>query len=326
MPSIAKWDVNNVILLHYPSWSQQLANDFTAAILAIAPDTDLAITTSNPLTVHRLPLPLFSVNPDCPQRWATPLPLKLASRTGRSPQALAQELIAFLTEYWQANQTPLLSPEVNLLPNGWLCLQWSEAAIATELQAALGRSLTGLDSGLTQGATGLSVASGVSPDPVVFQLQYAHARCCSLLRLAQAAKLITLSSTAIPQAQWLSPDPIPWGNLWRNSASSALLNLLHGLLTFPQPLAFQKQLWGQGFLPQTTTSLLQPHGSAIWRQQAQDWSTLFLRFYRQHQCLVPPKGDRRDLCQTWLGLVWLTRPILAWILQTGLQASAPPEL
>lgn len=46
----------------------------------------------------------------------------------------------------------------------------------------------------------------------LFPIQYAHARCCSLLRLANERNLIEIRDLSFSQSigQWLEPIPIPW--------------------------------------------------------------------------------------------------------------------
>lgn len=84
---------------------------------------------------------------------------------------------------------------IQVVPPGWLDFQLSDRTLATWLQ-----SLLPLPS--------LSTSSLLPTSH--FSLQYTHARCCSLLRLAHREGLIHLSD--LDQRQLTAPNPIPWIN------------------------------------------------------------------------------------------------------------------
>ncbi|MGB8698681.1 MAG: DALR anticodon-binding domain-containing protein [Thermosynechococcaceae cyanobacterium] len=298
------------LVIRYPALTQWWADRLAGAIATCTPysiDPNQAIA-----------LPPFSWNTHQWDVLASPLPLRLARTWGRSPQAVGDSLIEALTD---TGAKQALQPHLWMHPEGWLYAQFPGAAWATWLQILMA-SIPRLDR-----VDVPAITSGISTHPTLFQAQYAHARSCSLLRLAQQERLIRLSEADSPRANWIWPHPVPWqtpaGHLY--AQTEAEQQLLNALMQFPQSLSAQKTLYGHPHAPlsQPCTQLTRPLSETTLQRQAQHWSALFLSLYSQCRMF----GDTApELAQSRLALVFLTRRILAFILQTLLQMEAPTAL
>jgi hypothetical protein len=101
-----------------------------------------------------------------------------------SPQEIGTALIAQIS---QQTESPWLVPNLSLHPGGWLYAHFSALELSKWLQSLL------LATPFQTDIESLTITAGVSSDPVIFQLQYAYTRCCSLLRLAHQENLIRLT-------------------------------------------------------------------------------------------------------------------------------------
>lgn len=148
----------------------------------------------------------------------------------------------------------------------------------------------------------------------LFAAQYAHARCCSLLQMAQREKLITLkelpetsSAVFLP----IAPSPIPWLNdqklRYFHPAERALISqLLTTLDDF--------------YFPGTSRQL------KIWEKAALNLSQIFQTFYSCCRIWGEVKMQTLELSQARLGLVMATQISLRLLLQDKLGVPAPVEL
>ncbi|MEH2267831.1 MAG: glutamate acetyltransferase, partial [Nostoc sp.] len=118
---------------------------------------------------------------------------------------------------------------IQIVPPGWIHFELTHSTLATWLQSLAVGSLGGLgtgDWGLgtggdegTRGQGGLlkPMPNAQCPMPnAQFAVQYAHARCCSLVLLAHREGLIKLREP-VPKTSptfWdvISPNPLPWLN------------------------------------------------------------------------------------------------------------------
>ncbi|MGB3240168.1 MAG: hypothetical protein WBB29_17890 [Geitlerinemataceae cyanobacterium] len=115
--------------------------------------------------------------------------LQLAPQLAQSPLQLARDIAAQLPE--TSDFAVLVSPP------GWIDCQLTDVGLAKWLQHWIGKSID------------LPPHLQVPPPEDRFPVQYARARCCTLLRLADAEGLIVLKSSPI-EIEIISPDPIPW--------------------------------------------------------------------------------------------------------------------
>lgn len=145
-----------------------------------------------------------------------------------------------------------------------------------------------------------------------FTLQYAHARCCSLLRLAHESGLIQLQTTQpdTPHWQLVQPDPIPWLN--GNSLQLIAAAEQHLLIEIVATL-------------DTLFSESQASEPNIYWHLGDRLSQAFQSFYRACRVLGEVKANSPELAQSRLGLVLITQTCLRLILHR-LNLSAPLSL
>ncbi len=142
----------------------------------------------------------------------------------------------------------------------------------------------------------------------LFAVQYAHARCCSLIRLAEQEKLIQLNK---PFGRVISPNPIPWLN------SDRKLRLEHSA---------SRRLISE--LVQVVDDLKCPDeaGSVNWEKAAINLSQAFETFWCNCRIWGEVKITSPELSQARLGLVIATGSVLKFLLEEKLGIFALLEL
>ena len=200
---------------------------------------------------------------------------------------------------------------VQVVPPGWIYLELTESYLAAWLQH------------LTQAPPELEpreLERKSNPKSKIelslFAVQYAHARCCSLLQLAHREELISLKLTdsAHSSALWLAVTPLPI--LWLNGEQK--LCLCHsgewGLIN---------QLWAildELYCPNPSR---QPPN---WHKAALSLSQAFQTFYSYCRIWGEVKSQNLPLAQARLGLVLITQSVLRLLLESKLGVVAPSEV
>lgn len=194
-------------------------------------------------------------------------------------------------------QTPpelLLNFQVAVVAPGWIDFRLTNTSLAVWLQ-----NLTNADSGL--------VDSHLEPRHC-FSVQYAHARCCSILNLAAQQGLIVLKA-----GQVIEPYPIPWlDHEFLGATGLVKLRFEHQselqlIDRFWEILAWDN--WDESRKLQEAIAL------------AQDFET----FYKHCRIWGAVKTETPQLAQARLGLVAVTRQLLR-SQQNALGIPAPGEL
>ncbi|WP_233718532.1 DALR anticodon-binding domain-containing protein [Nostoc mirabile] len=151
--------------------------------------------------------------------------------------------------------------------------------------------------------------------PNLFTVQYAHARCCSLVLLAHREGLIKLREP-VPNtspAFWsvISPNPIPWLNC-------------DGTLRLNHP--DERRLIGE--LIQVVDNIECPDvsGSVKWEKVALSLSQAFEKFWCNCRIWGEVKITSPELAQARLGLLMATQSVLRFVLEENLGVFAPLEL
>ena len=303
--------------MHYLSPTQWLTDRLNIAVARLSECSKAGNlqTIAPPLVVDPKELGLI----------ATPLPLKLI-RSGRgdsaanvidAAQAIGADLIAQLNQPLQQNQQTWSAPQYSMHSNGWLCAQFSVEALAHWLQTLL--SIQPFLQAPAQSV--LTKASGYSTDPLQFELQYAHARCCSLLRLGEQAQLIRLEEID-GYLHLTQPDPLPWNSSQGlRLPTSAERQLVSALMEFPTSLSKPIRYAMSHHPIGTQTWVTWPLEDRIFQRHVQ-WSQLFESFYRECR-IIGIQADSRELAQTRLGLVLLLKNVLKFWLQSALNLEAP---
>lgn len=214
------------------------------------------------------------------------------------------------------------------MPNGMIALRVSDAGLAWWLDF-LGKGDGLWGDRLLLPALELPFLEGRSPDlrqaeptapqlslnaKKIFAAQAAHARCCSLLRLADQEGLVRLATSSAETGRnpWAIayPDPIPWMQdsqiLWLTHPSERRL-ITQLLITFeilcPQPPSVLQVLRSADEIAQT-----------------------FQQFYADCRIFGEVNTHTPELAQARLGLVGITRLVLHRLLGDGLNIVAPIEL
>ena len=236
--------------------------------------------------------------------YVSAIALKLAKTWQQTPQAIAAQLAETLE--------PLCGPDfsVKVAPAGIIELELTDAGLAFWLQR------------LAQ--TNLPVPESTILSPVVcadrlFPIQYSHARCCSLLRMAHRDRIISIAGPDIATAPQIwslaAPNPIPWID------NGDRLRLVH-----PAERTLISQLL-------TVLDNLYPIFEVKNREKpinyfklANSLSEAFQIFYSQCRIWGEVKIEQPKLAQARLGLILATQSLLRFILENWLNAIAPLEL
>ena len=152
----------------------------------------------------------------------------------------------------------------------------------------------------------------VLPTAAIFEVQYAHARCCSLLRLAHSEGLITLDRLDAPPLVWrvISPPSVPW------LTSTAQLCLNHPA---------DRQLLGHLVEASACLSDEAPCRRRRSLRSAQAIAQAMQVFHRVHP-LWRKTGIEPNLVVSQLGLLLATQRILYSLLADGLDLYPVVEL
>jgi arginyl-tRNA synthetase len=183
--------------------------------------------TSHPVVMTAEQIPVQRVKRCSDWRYDSAIALRLSSILGEAPRGIAERIVA-RCQQCQVNVTVLEGLQhqhaefLKVLqffstPSGWVISQWTDQGIGQWLNYLLLSNFPVLCSSPIAHPLDVSTyhASGD-----IFRIQYTHARCCALLRLAEDAGL--LGSAAIrpgPSIQkgdrpssslGLGWEPLPW--------------------------------------------------------------------------------------------------------------------
>ncbi|HYX13812.1 MAG TPA: DALR anticodon-binding domain-containing protein [Nostoc sp.] len=228
---------------------------------------------------------------------------------------------------------------IQIVPPGLIHFELTHSTLATWLQSLVeGSGEWGVGSGGDEGTRGqgdkgtrgitkanaqcplalsgaVRVASRREGMPNLFAIQYAHARCCSLVLLAHREGLIKLREP-VPNtspAFWsvISPNPLPWLNC-------------DGTLRLNHP--DERRLIGE--LIQVVDNIECPDvkGSVKWEKVALSLSQAFEKFWCNCRIWGEVKITSPELAQDRLGLLMATQSVLRFVLEEKLGVFAPLEL
>jgi hypothetical protein len=315
-------------VIHYASPTQWLSDQLATAVAKLGYDSSYG-----PLQDW---MQLPTLVPDAAHlgRFATPLPLKLASlRSQAYPIASAETVGHALIE--QLNHLPQpswIAPQYWMHPNGWLYAEFSPESLAQWLQTGLTLKPYLEVQNLVQPTLNapIAISQGISADSGLFELQYAHARCCSLLRLGHQAQLIQLADT--DSFNLTLPNPVPWLASLSDSPlqTQSERQLLLALLNFPQSLgagAIYGRLRSTESADQSGyKTLVQWPISDRTLQSHPIWSQIFQQFYSDCRVLAAIHPETLELAQAQLASLAILKNLLEFWLITLLRVDAPTEL
>lgn len=193
---------------------------------------------------------------------------------------------------------------VEVVPPGWINFQLTAEGLAAWLQFKVQISESGVRSPCIDADSSrlpsTRLNSKLNPQ---FPLQYAHARCCSLLRLGHREGLIELSNPNpdIPAFQIIDPAPIPW-----------LDGLQQLRFVHPAELRLIACLWA-----------IADDSSC---NEGVNLVNAFESFYSSCRIFGEVKTQTPELAIARLGLVAVSQLLLSLLLQECWGISAPIEL
>jgi hypothetical protein len=258
---------------------------------------------------------------------ATPLPLQLATRspadTLASAEAIGHTLIEQLN---RLSQSSWIGPRYWMHPKGWLYAAFSSESLAQWLQTLLALTPRLEGQNFSRSIAPDILSKGISSDLDLFELQYAHARCCSLLHLGHQARLIQLADKSLFLT---SPNPVPWltaqGELRLQTESEQ--QLLRSLMQFPQSLCASRAIYGRLHSPEPGfQTVLQWPLEGLTLHKHLIWSQLFQNFYSECRVLGDAQAKTPELAQVRLASLILLKNLLEFWLKDLLQIQAPTGL
>jgi arginyl-tRNA synthetase len=237
--------------------------------------------------------------------YACPLGLSLATNLQQSPKIIMGQLGYLLASKQDSPDSELPGKLLTeIVPHGWINFYLDAKFIADWLGGALFWSQSNVID--EQQSSNRAIYALDRTSPQLFPVQYIHARCCSLLRLAARENLITFAANL---EQIKQPQSICWldsrSNLWLTEVAE------HNLL---QQLLIVSDSWLENTHVRrwSKLALSLSQNTAIFLADCR-----FLGEVKQH---YPQKAIAR------LGLIALVQFWLEKILVEKLRVAAPREL
>jgi arginyl-tRNA synthetase len=284
-------DLAGYVLIQSPSLVQEFVDRLAAGIAT------LGLSAQPLIAIPIQPMPLSAG-----WGYASAIALQLASQSDHSALELAQQIIGNSSlDCVQAS--------------GWINYRLTEPAIADWLQKVTRMPPRLLESQPLVADENSGLSSALSPQ-LIFKLQYAHARCCSLLRLADRERLLQLSEPnplSSPRLwQIVAPTSMPW------LTSSGHLRLVHPqeklllqqLLEFPGWLAGSVRYSSMAVNSNSNQAVIltpwPPAPKAVERQI----QLLCEGFYRHCRIWGEVKQENSELAIARLGLIAATHAVI----------------
>ena len=193
---------------------------------------------------------------------------------------------------------------VQIVPPGWIYLELTDLFLAAWLQSLV-NSGVGRDNERGQGKITIQNQS------CLFAIQYAHARCYSLVQLAHGEGLIKLKELTADKSRLFPDQPIPW-------------------LEDEQKFRLNHPAEGEVIskLVEVIDNLESPDlsGAVNWEKISLDLSQAFEAFWCQCRILGKKEISSPELAQARLGLIIATQSVLKRLLVNKFGAFAPVEL
>ncbi len=241
--------------------------------------------------------------------YISPVALQLAKQESMPPMEIAQ---AIAEGFANSRPPDLAFPlganlwNVSVIPPGKLYLELTDPGIAIWLQQAIAADL---ESDPTPDAEPLHPAESLD----LFPLQYAHARCCSLLRLAHREGLMIRETPAPPHIPSVTA---PASIAWLESPTHLKPHHPTERALISRAIATLDAISYPISISQLSSRF------AIATLLSQD----FLTFHGQCQVFGSLPSQDLDLVQARLGLIYLTQKLLKRLLEKDFNSFAPLEL
>jgi arginyl-tRNA synthetase len=298
--------------------------------LASADLTSTAKLTDEAIPLHRL-------SDDSCILYRSAIALKLAPLWQLNALDLAHQLtVSFPTINQDSASQHCLDFNIEVVSPGWINVRLSDRGLATWLQQMIqsppywqgeehrrgeagerGRKMNDKYSNPLDVPHQGQLDDSLKNVPNLFPVQYAHARCCSLLRLAHGQGLIKLKDLGFNTGSWqlVEPNPIPWLNDDQEAQTEQVcLRLVH---------IAERRLITQLLDWQDESHQSSPGRSV---KRCSSLSNDFEKFYSSCRIWGEVKTENPKLAQARLGLVGVTQSVLRSLLQDQLGVTAPVEL
>lgn len=233
----------------------------------------------------------------------------MAMGISKSQNLPAMEIAQAMAGHLSDNSDGLFS--VKVIPPGWIYIELVDSTLAAWLQNLIVFSENGdlINNFLDYQLPVTNHQSQISLHSLtIFKIQYAHSRCCSLLRLAEKDGLIVLDR--IGTKSYFSVKPIPL----LNGDQKLLLNHADEMLLMHQ-------------LVKLVDDLVCTHSSSLnWETAAGKLSQAFEKFWGSCRIWGEVKIQTPELAQARLGLLVATQLVFRFVLEDKLGVVAPIEL
>ncbi|MGD1910348.1 MAG: DALR anticodon-binding domain-containing protein [Rivularia sp. (in: cyanobacteria)] len=246
--------------------------------------------------IEKKDIPLSKGKNDIKISYISGVALRLSKSHNSQPFSIASSIASHLSADWgEYLQIQVVSP-------GLICIEVSDFVLAVWLQRFIdiprGRRVDFAPLPLKPGSE-KAVMSGL--DDFVFSIQYVHARCCSLLRLAQHEKLIDLNQFSL-----LSIPLDSYGRLYLNhKAERRLISCLVKIVDELEPVIPRPLKW---------------EGAAL------DLVKAVENFWSACRICGNLKTTKPELVMSRIGLVMTTQSVLKFVLEEKLGIPACLEL
>lgn len=225
----------------------------------------------------------------------------LANYWNLSPLVVAQNLSEFLLNNTVTSTTsPILRFSVRVVSPGWIDFYMSDRTLAVWLNEVV--------RWVSQEQGSLEVKDLAEKQEKFWSIQYAHTRCCSLLRLGQQEKLIQIKQS---YTEWaiIKPNTIAWIDTQEKFWSI-------------EPT--EKYLLSQLLI--VVENLSDDSDRVNWVKLAQNLSNVFLDFWADCRIYGEVARKTTDLAVVRLGLVALVQYFLYRILRNKLSVIPLTEI
>lgn len=231
----------------------------------------------------------------------------MASLTQKNPLEIAIELAACFHQAEHSSATTI-EFTIEVFDSGWIYFQLSDRTLAVWLQYLINTCAILLRN--TSASASHPIPKTTSQNSL-FPIQYAHARCCGLLRLGEQQNLIRLSiDSQTPQVG--EPKPIPWLN------EQQQLSLVHPMER--RLIAQCLRLLDELSQPKRKTS------TKLIYKLATELSNITLDFYSTCRIFGEVQRETPQLAQARLGLIAVAKSLLRLMIEEELHSIAPLDL
>ncbi len=243
------------------------------------------------------------------------------------PLDMAQELVSFFPQTnFDAVTESHIKIVVKVIPPGWIDFEINYSCLGIWLEQLI-LKLTSQHSHRIETHSRDENLHLIREKPDLFKINYYHARCCSLLQLAEREKLIALDNQNLLSLTWRISKPNPI--IWFDTAKVFLLtepqelNLLHCILLILDQFCDRKMLAFQCLgekLPLSTTN----REAKIWINLGLNLSKACEQFIISCRFCGEVKQQNTTLAIARLGLIALVQWCLFELLRDKLQINPIP--